>query len=435
MNIKKVGNEMYRWASDLFPITRSITGPGFRETLNYIKNIIPDLKIYEVASGTQVYDWIVPDEWSIREAWIEHESGEMVLDFKNHNLHVVGYSIPVDTWLTLDSLQEFLHSRPDLPDAIPFVTSYYARRWGFCLTHRQRTNLKPGKYHVRIDSTLEPGFLNYGELIIKGDSKEELMLSTYICHPSMGNNELSGPVVTTALARWIQGLQQRRFTYRIVFCPETIGSVVYVHKNFEHLKKSIIAGFVVTCVGDDKHYSYLPSRLGNTLADRVAKHTLRQLPNGYKEYSFLDRGSDERQYCAPGVDLPVCSIMRSKYREYPEYHTSLDDMNFISAEGLEGSYKIFQQCLQILEANYFWKNRFICEPQLSKRGLYATLSQANSTNKSTKPVFFDILAYADGNHDLLAIADRINLPAWRVSQAIEELKKHGIVELSDSALP
>ena len=417
---------MHDWARELFPICRSITGAGTRATLAYIAEHLPGLRIESIASGAKAFDWTVPDEWNLHDAALFDEAGERVIDFRASNLHVLGYSEPVDLWLDLEALQPHLYSLPEQPDAIPYVTSYYKRRWGFCLTDRQRRTLKPGRYRAMIDSTLAPGVLNYGECILPGTSGREVLLSTYVCHPSMGNNELSGPVVTLALARWLAALPERRYTYRIVFIPETIGSIVYLSRNLETMRERTVAGFVVTCAGDERAYSFMPSRTGETLADRAALHVLRQLPEGFKRYSFLERGSDERQYCSPLADLPVASIMRSKYGTYPEYHTSLDDLSLITQAGLEGRFRVLRDCLSVLEANRHWRAVVPCEPQLGPRGLYPTLSTRESGLQVRD--MMNLLAYADGKSDLLGIAETIGVPALRVAEIAKTLAAASLLE-------
>ena len=427
--MKDIGTEMHGWARDLFPICRSLTGNGVRETLAYIGRIVPSLTVHEVPSGTEAFDWTVPDEWNIRGAYIEDEHGNRIVDFARNNLHVVGYSTPVDEWMPLDELQPHLHSLPDQPGAIPYVTSYYVRRWGFCLPHAQRESLADGKYHVVIDSTLAPGSLTYGEVLIPGLEEKEIFLSTYICHPSMANNELSGPVVTTALARWIASLPDRRFSYRIVFVPETIGAIVYISRHLEELQRRVIAGYVVTCVGDDRTYSLLHSRAGDTLADRAAKLVLRRHAPDLVEYSYLDRGSDERQYCSPGVDLPVASIMRTRYNSYPEYHTSLDDLNLVTPSGLEGGFDALRKTIELIERNHVYQVTTPCEPQLGKRGLYPTLSTRGAGFLVRSMT--NMLAYADGRRDLVDLAEHIGVSADEAVETAQKLAAAGLLRIVD----
>lgn len=421
-----VGLLMHQLASELWPITRSITGPGVRKTLEILKQEIPELCVQSIPSGTKCFDWTIPDEWSITDAFIEDKSGNRIVDFQNNNLHVVGYSIPVDEWLELEELQSHLHSLPDQPDAIPYVTSYYSRRWGFCMTETQRRSLRQARYHAVIRSELKPGVLNYGEVILAGETDKEILLSTYICHPSMANNELSGPVVTAAMTSWLRSLVHRKFTYRIVFIPETIGSIAYLNLHLAQMKSKTVAGYVVTCIGDDRTYSFLPSRMGNSLADRAATHVLDHLAPGYKKYSFLDRGSDERQYCSPGVDLPVASVMRSKYAEYPEYHTSLDDLNLVTASGLGGGFLAYKRILECIEGDCYPRVTVLCEPQLGKRGLYPTLSTKKSGEEVR--VMMNLIAYSDGRLSLLEIAERIGQPMWELLPIVERLSGLGLLE-------
>ena len=422
----QAGADMHALATQLFPICRSLTGDGVRQTLAAIKTHIPALQIHEVSSGTHCFDWEVPPEWNVKEAWVEDPDGQRIIDFAEHNLHLVGYSVAIDRTMTLEELQNHLHSLPGTPDAIPYVTSYYQRRWGFCLAHNQRMSLKAGTYRVRIDAQLDPaGSLIYADMLIPGALKDEILLSTYVCHPSMANNELSGPMVATWLAKWLSAAP-RRYSYRIVFAPETIGSICYISRHLEHLKSHVKAGFNLTCMGDERAFSYLPSRAGDTLADRAALHVLSHLAPDFIRYDWLARGSDERQYCAPGVDLPVASIMRSKFHEYPEYHTSLDDLTLVTPKGLAGGYGAVRRALEVIEANRVWRSTTLCEPQMGRRGLYSTLGTRSPEQASRTRMH--ILSMADGNHDLLALAQKLHMPAWELVPYIDELAQHELLE-------
>ncbi len=423
------GEEMHSWMRDLFPIMRSLTGEGVRQTVAYLQELMPDLQLRQVASGSSVLDWTVPDEWTFREAYLETEDGQRIVDAAVNRLHVLGYSEPVDAWFSRNELEPYLHSLPAMPDAIPYVTSYYKRRWGFCLPDTVRRALPDTRYHARIDTELKPGVLNYADLVIPGDSDREIMISTYICHPQMANNELSGPVVATALARWVASLPNRRHTFRFVFVPETIGAITYLSRHIDHLKEKVVAGFVMTCCGDERSWSFMPSRKGGTLADRAALHVLNAHGLDVKTYSFLERGSDERQYCAPGVDMPFVSVMRSKYGEYPEYHTSADDLELATPAGLAGTFAVMQDVIRLIEANRYYRMTTLGEPQLGKRGLYRSLSTLDVDTSLRHTL--NIVAYADGSLDLIDLSDKIGAPATLITEVAARLIETDAMVASD----
>ncbi|WP_306198491.1 DUF4910 domain-containing protein [Campylobacter jejuni] len=426
-DFSQTGKAMYELACELFPIPRSITGQGFRASLEILNKTLGGgiLKFHSIKSGTKVFDWIVPDEWNVKEAYIITPEGEKICDFKKHNLHLLNYSEAIDQEIELEELQDHLYSIEEMPDAIPYVTSYYKRRWGFCLTHNERKKLKKGKYKVYIDAKHdENGFLDYADFILPStqNSKDEILLSTYLCHPSMANNELSGPVVAIFLAKWLLSLKERRYNYRFVIIPETIGSIVYLSKHLEHLKKHVKAGFVLSCLGDDHTYSLIHTPKENTLSDKVALHTLKNKEN-FKAFSFLDRGSDERQYNAPLVNLGIVGVCRTRYGDYDGYHNSKDDLNFISEKGLMGGLQSMQEMILNLEINAVYENTIVCEPNLGKRGLYHTLSTANDI-----PLACNFLAYCDGENDIIDIANILNMQAYEFKKLLEKIKFYGLVK-------
>jgi aminopeptidase-like protein len=423
--VNEEGKKIYDLAGKLFPICRSITGNGFRSSLEIICGIVPEIQVFEVPSGTEVFDWTVPKEWNIRGGWIRSLQGETVIDFKDCNLHVLGYSVPIHKTVSRDELLEHVYTQPEQPDWIPYVTSYYKERWGFCMSENQKQSLTDAVYEVFIDSSLEAGSLTYGELILPGETEDEIFFSTYLCHPSMANNELSGPCVQTALIQYLKSLSHRRYTYRFVFIPETIGSITYLSRNLQSMQQHMKAGFVLSCVGDERTYSYVSTKYEDTLADRVLDNVLKFHYPGYIRFSFMKRASDERQYGSAGVDLPVCAFCRSKYHEYPEYHTSADNMDLISPEGLQGSYDVMVKVINALENNYFYQMKCKCEPQLGKRGLYPTISQKGTYEAVRAMQHF--IAYADGRNDMIGISNILNIPVDQLIPIKNKLLEHHLL--------
>ncbi|MCF3628003.1 DUF4910 domain-containing protein [Thalassospiraceae bacterium LMO-SO8] len=422
------GADIYALAEELFPIHRSITGNGVRRTHDIIRKVIPGLVSHEIPSGTKCFDWTLPDEWNATEAYIADMDGRRVLDIQDNNLHLANYSVAVDDVVTRAGLETHLRSLPDMPDAIPYVTTYFDRTWIFCLTERQKQTLTDDRYRVVVKSTLAPGALTYGELLIPGRLKDEILIHTYTCHPAMGNNETSGMAVTAYLARAIEDMPDRRYSYRIVYAPETIGAVAYISRNLEALRRSVIAGFVMTCVGDDRAWSLLPARRAGCLTERAARYALEKILGvPYTAYSYLDRGSDERQYCAPGINLPVVSIMRSKYGAYPEYHTSLDDMSVLSPAGLWGGFIATYRAIEIIERNETLVTTVLCEPWLSPRGLRMPLKDGKTLDNFSRTVSH-LVGYSDGTIDLLALAELTGLPFHDLVLVADSLKDQGLLK-------
>ena len=416
---------MFHLAERLFPICRSITGNGFRQSLGMIREILPEMEVTEVPSGTQVFDWIVPKEWNIRGGWIRRKSGETVVDFEDSNLHIVGYSLPIHTTISREELLEHVYTIPEQPDLIPYVTSYYKERWGFCMTEKQKQALTDEEYEVMIDSTLEDGSLTYGELVLPGETQDEILVSTYLCHPSMANDELSGPCVQTALVKYLKSLPKRKYTYRFLWNPETIGSIAYLSRNWEWLQQHVKAAFVLSCVGDDRTYSMVCSKYADTLADRVLENVLKFHYPDFERYSFLERGSDERQFGSAGIDLPVCGFCRSKYQKFPEYHTSADNLSLISPEGLTGAYEVMVKVVNALENNGYYQMECKCEPQLGKRGLYPTISRKGSNYSVRTMQHF--IAYADGRNDLIEISNILGTPVDELIPIKDKLMEHQLL--------
>ncbi len=424
---------MYRWMNDLFPLCRSLTGSGVDSTLKYIeKQIKINLKIINFKSGKKVFDWAIPKVWNIKDGYIQKLNGKKIVDFKKNNLHVVGYSTKIDKTISRKELLNHIFTQPNQPNLIPYVTSYYKKNWGFCISENLKKKLKDKKYKVYINSNHKDGNLKIAEVLIKGKSKKEIFFSTYFCHPSMANDNLSGVVVQAGLIKYIQDkFKKTNYSYRFIFIPETIGSIAYLSKNLKKMKKNMIAGFNLSCVGDDRCFSHVESRNGNNLADQALESAFMGKKN-IKKYSFLYRGSDERQYCAPDIDLPVCGFSRSKFGEYKEYHTNADNLRIISNKSLNNSLDILIKIVNAFELDLYPKTKIKCEPQLSKYNLYPTLSQKGIKNKGSfsKQEFIDrcnVIAYSDGIRNIFEISKIVNLSLEKLVEEIKLLKKNKII--------
>lgn len=411
----------------LFLLNRSLTGQGVLKTLKIIKKEFPKLKIKKIKSGTKAFDWKIPEEWNVKDAYVLDKNNKKIIDFRKNNLHLLGYSIPIKKLLNKKDFLESLYYLKNQPTAIPYVTSYYKRRWGFSISYNHYKKIKKDyssrdKFRIIIDSKLNTkGNLTYGEIILKGKSKQEIMISTYICHPSMANNELSGPIVSMGLINYFKKKKLNK-TLRFIFIPETIGSISYLSKNLKMLKQNVIGGFNLSCIGDERQHSCMFSKYQNSPSDYALKEAYEKLKiKNYKVYSFLKRGSDERQFNSPGIDLPISSIFRTKYGEYPEYHTSLDNFKIVTLKGVKGGFDVAKKSIQILQETIYPKSRIFCEPQLSKRGLYETLSLKNNLYESKK--FLDFIQYSDGKNSIKNISKNIKLN-FKVSMSIyKKLKK------------
>jgi aminopeptidase-like protein len=418
---KSIGLEMFDLISRLFPICRSITGNGVRETLGILQEHIA-LKINEVPSGTQVFDWTVPKEWNIKDAYIKDPSGKKIVDFKNCNLHVLNYSLPINRTLSLEELKLHLFSLPEYPDWIPYKTSYYNENWGFCISHNQLQSLKEGNYEVFIDSSLEPGSLTYGEYFIKGEQSEEVLISCHICHPSLANDNLSGISVAVHLAKWLANVNPK-LSYRFLFIPGTIGSITWLSLNRQNVAK-IKYGLVTTLLADPGGFTYKRSRIGKAEIDKIVEYVLKEQGGDHRVIDFFPYGYDERQYCSPGFNLPVGCLMRTPHGQYKEYHTSADNLELVKPEKLEESFKTIKSVISIIESNkkYINKNPF-CEPQLGKRGLYKSIN-----GKQNEMAMLWVLNQSDGEHSLLDIAQKSGIPYAIIAEVAETLKGYDLLD-------
>ena len=419
--------ELESYFDRLWPICRSITGNGLRDSLRILQEVIP-LELHEIPTGTKVFDWEIPKEWNIDEAYIISPDGSKICDLAINNLHVVNYSVPIERTMEFSELDAHLHHIETMPDAIPYITSYYKENWGFCLSYNQYKAVpRQGLYTVHIKSSLLSGSLTYGDCVLKGESEQEVLFSTYLCHPSMANNELAGPLVQAFLYRLVAALPNRRYTYRFVFAPETIGVIAYLQRYGVHLKAALKAGYVLTCCGDAGTLVYKKSKVGDSLADKAAQHVLRNQAIPFESIPFSVGGSDERQYCSPGFNLPVGSLTRSMYQRYNEYHTSLDNKDFISFDAMANTVAVCFDIVRALELNQVLTTTVpFCEPQMGKRGLYPS-----SVNPVDAREFIHrrmhLLSFADGETDLIDIAEKRPCSVFDLEEHVAVLKEAGLL--------
>jgi aminopeptidase-like protein len=421
------GLEMYDLVSRLYPICRSITGDGVRQSLRILREYIP-LEIREIPTGTRVFDWTVPKEWNIRDAYIKNSSGERTVDFQSCNLHVLSYSVPVKTRLSLDELKEHLFSLPDHPTWIPYRTSYYKENWGFCITHEQLLSLCDDEYEVCIDSSLDDGFLTYGEYFIEGRTTDEILISSHICHPSLANDNLSGIAVAAQLAKDLTN-GPRRYSYRFLFIPGTIGSIAWLSLNEDRVSR-IKHGLVLACVGDSGQFSYKKSRHGNAEIDRAVEQVLKHSEVAYRTFDFSPYGYDERQFGSPGFNLPVGCFMRTPHGQFPEYHTSADNLELVQPANLADSLSKCRETVELLEGNETYLNlQPKCEPQLGRRGLYGAIG-GDSHGKQAELAMLWVLNFSDGKNSLLDIAEKSALPFNLIKNTADTLVNHNLLRAS-----
>lgn len=416
-------------AKKLFPINRSLSNEGVDETLRILSQDIPQFKLKSFKSGKKMSDWKVPMRWTIKKAFIKDMKGKIIVNFDNNNLHVVSHSMAIKKKVSRNELFKHIHSRPDMLNAIPYVTSYYKKNWGFCISENQKKKLNDDYYFVEIDSIFSDHPMAYGEVLIPGKLKnKEILFSTYVCHPSMANNELSGPVVAHGLIKYLSS-RVNNYSYRFLFIPETIGSISYISENLDRMKKRTLGGFVLSCVGDDRAFSIISSRTDNNPLQEILEEEIRAYIKNkstkFNLYSFLERGSDERQYCSPGVDLPISGFCRSKYGTYPEYHTSNDNFKVVTQKGLKGSFKVLLDMINVVEKLDFPRSKFICEAGLGKRGIYPTIG-GQKKSRFVKNCT-NVLAYSDGSNSIQKISSIISCSEEEVIEIVNLLRSKGVL--------